>query len=72
LRDLYRGSERLSPDEVGEVRALLSQLEVRGTAEAMTREHYAAALTALARTGAVGGARSHIESLCASLLNREF
>jgi len=72
LRELYSGAAPLSEHEVGEIRELLTRLQVRSTAEAMASQHYQAALKALDHTGARGKARANIEALCASLLNREF
>ncbi len=72
LRELYSDSAPLSGLEVVEIRDLLTGLQVRSTAEAMAGQHYEAALKALDHTGARGEARSSIEALCASLLNREF
>lgn len=70
LRAIYRGSSLVTDTEVNEVRALLTELEVRAEAERLAQEHHERALAALKATGASGEARTLIESLCQSLLGR--
>jgi len=72
LREMYGSAHPLSAEEVNEIRALLTQLEVRGRIEAMAHMHYREALDALQHTGARGDARVLIEDLCRSLLDRTF